>query len=85
MYDNGYQYGQEGEWLGELLALPVDPRYHEPVSPSCISRADQVKDVALNTARLLQVTVVQFDQQYEALWAGGLLLSAVNRNRCILN
>lgn len=34
MYDNGYQYGQEGEWFGELLAVPVDPRYHEPVSPS---------------------------------------------------
>lgn len=34
MYDSGYQYGQDGEWLGELLALPVDPRYHEPVSPS---------------------------------------------------
>lgn len=50
MYDNGYGvthgWQGEGEWLGELLAVPLDPRFPEPV------------------------TAVQFDQQYEALWAG---------------
>ncbi len=34
MYDNGYHYGKEGEWLGELLAVPLDPRFQEPVSRS---------------------------------------------------
>lgn len=77
MYDSGYQYGQDGEWLGELLALPVDPRYHEPVSPSLILSALSKQQRALNLFHAWQVTAVQFDHQYEAIWAGWLLLAAV--------
>jgi hypothetical protein len=35
MYDSGYGvthgWQGEGEWLGELLAVPLDPRFPEPV------------------------------------------------------
>jgi hypothetical protein len=38
MYDNGYGvthgWQGEGEWLGELLAVPLDPRFPEPVRPA---------------------------------------------------
>lgn len=43
MYDNGYGvtdgWQGEGEWLGELLAVPLDPRFPEPVRPAKCKRS----------------------------------------------